>query len=583
MAGDALRSLSGLLRRLTPLAAWAAASGGCYVGVDDPESGSEAASLSASAGDTSAGEGGDDEGGDDGDTPPPNLDPADAKLRILLSRHYKNSVRDLLGEAAAATVTPPADTALNGFDAIGAASFALSDAAIDAYEASARAAAAAAIQDTGRIAGYLGCTPSGPGDAACHEAFVRSFGRLAWRRPLDQDEVGRYVAVAQAAAAERGDFYAGVENTIATFLQSPYFLYQVEIGAADPEQPSRRWLSGYELATRMSFFLLDTTPSAALLAAAAAGELDTAEGIRAAAAAMLAEPGARAALSSYFGELLRIRGLDALAKDTQVYPQWSPELALAMRKETELLIEDIVWQRDSDFREILDAPYTFVNELLGPLYGLPPPGGGVFTSAFVKVPLPKETKRGGILGQGALLARFAHISSTSPTLRGKFVREALLCESIPAPPGDVSTVIPPEGEAAPTMRERLEQHLTDPNCAACHLAMDPIGFGLENFNGIGVFRAMENGATIDTASELSGYGAFDGARELGAVLKGSPNVSLCALRNLFRHGVGAVEGSSELVHLVGLEEAFAAQGYRLQDALIELVASPPFRMVGAPE
>ncbi len=567
----------------------ACAGPGCYVGVDDPEA-TASDSLTAgptqgeSAGSDSAGssDSDSDSGGDSDGDPGVELEPAPASLRLLLSRHYRNAVGDLLGEAAAAQVTPPGDTPINGFDAVGASQLALSDSSVDAYEASARAAAAVGVADTERIAAYLGCTPTGPDDAACHESFIRNFGRLAWRRALTTDELSRYVEVAQTTALDTGDFYVGVENAIATLLQSPHFLYMVDIGVADPDDPSRRTLTGTELATRLSFFLNDTTPPAWLIDAAEDGMLDSAEGIREAAAVLLEDPRAKDALDNYFSEVLQLRKLDSLAKDPAVWPQWSPQLAQAMRQETLLLLQDIIWQRDADFREILDAPYTFANQLTGPLYGLTPPGDGVWTEGFVKTPLPVESKRGGLLGQGALMSVLSHISSTSPTLRGKFVRETILCESIPAPPGDVATVIPPAGEAAPTMRERLEQHLSDPICAGCHQAMDPIGFGLENYDGIGMFRTEENGATIDTASQVSGT-PFDGARELGAALREQRAVSVCVIRNLFRHGVGHIETSGELPTLFALEETFAERGYHLQDLLIELVANPAFRMVGTPE
>lgn len=580
-------------RRRAPnfLALAALASGGCYVGVESPD----ALSASASAGLSQSGTDGTGEGSEsgesgdatgdatgDGDGPPPELDPAPATLRLLLRRHYTNSVRDLLGDAAAAVVTPPEDTPLNGFDSVGASQFALTDAQVEAYEGSARKAAAAAMSDVGRIAALLNCQPSGPADSECHASFVRNFGRLAWRRPLEGDEVDRYVAVAQEAALGSGDFYVGVENTIAALLQSPYFLYKVEIGELDPEDPSRRLLTGVEMATRISYFLVDTTPSPALLDAAEDGMLDSADGIREVATAMLADPAVRLSIDAYFAELLRLRALDTVVKSGDVWPQWSPALAQAMRSETLMLIDDIIWQRDADLREILDAPYTFANDLIGPLYGLQAPGGA-WGDGFVKVPLPPESKRGGILGQGSILSVFAHIGSTSPTLRGKFVRETLMCESIPAPPPGVSMVIPPEGEAAPTMRERLQLHLTDDNCAACHLAMDPIGFGLENYDGIGVFRTTENGVTIDTASEIGGLGAFDGARELGGLLKARKSVNFCTVRNLFRHATGHIEVSGEVATLLALSETYADHGYRMQDLLVELVANPTFRMVGAPE
>jgi len=560
----------------------ACAGPGCYVGIDDREA-TDGFTAGPTQGDSAGANGSSDsDSGDSDGDPGVDLEPAPASLRLLLSRHYRNAIGDLLGEAAAAGVTPPEDTPLNGFDAIGASQLALSDNSLQAYEASARAAAAAGVADTEQIQAYLGCAPTGPDDVACLESFVGSFGRLAWRRPLTTEELSRYVEVAQTAALDSGDFYVGVENAIATLLQSPHFLYMVDIGVPDPDAPSLRTLTGLELATRLSFFLNDTTPPGWLIDAAEDGMLDSAEGIRDAAAVLLEDPRAKDALDNYFSEVLHLRKLDGLAKDPAVWPQWSPALAQAMRQETLLLLKDIIWERDADFREILDAPYTFANQLTGPHYGLTPPGDGAWTEAFVKTPLPAESKRGGILGQGALMSVLAHISSTSPTLRGKFIRETILCESIPTPPGDVATVIPPAGEAAPTMRERLEKHLSDPVCAACHQAIDPIGFGLENYDGIGMFRTEENGATIDTASQISGV-PFDGARELGATLREQRAMSACVIRNLFRHGAGHIETSGEMTTLYALEETFAKRGYHLQDLLVELVANPAFRMVGTPE
>ena len=438
--------------------------------------------------------------------------------------------------------------------------------------------------DVAALQGYLGCTPIGPDDAACHEQFVRSFGRVAWRRSLLPEEVALYVSVAQTAALEAGDFWTGVEYAIATFLQSPYFLYQVELGVPDADDPSIRRLTGVELATRMSYFLLDTTPSPELLDEAEGGALDTAEGVREVARALLLSDDARIALSNFYAEILRLRELEALPKDPGTYPAWSPQLAAALRVETLTLIEDIIWQQDGDARDMFDAPYTFANDTLANFYGLAHPTGGAFSpDYFLKVPLPETEKRGGILGQGAYLAAFSHISSTSPTLRGKFVREAIMCQTIPPPPPDVVPVLPDSTADAPTMRDRLEMHMEDPACSSCHVMMDGVGFGLENYDGIGLYRTTENGATINTVSVLEPYGEFDGARALGGRLREAPEVSLCMVRNLFRHATGHVERVGELPTLQEIDEAFAADGFRMQELLAQLVASKAFRMVGAPE
>jgi hypothetical protein len=561
---------------------------GCYSGLDSEQSASSpTAPTSPTApgdpsGDPSASgsTGGDPTAGDPTEGGEAEFEPAPARLRLLLARQYDSSIAYLLGDAAAAVTSPPADSALNGFESIGAAQLALGDAAVDAYEASALAAADVAVGDPATIATYLPCAPTGPDDANCHRQFVTNFGKVAWRRSLAADEVERYTAVAQNAALELGDFDAGIKFAIAGMLQSPYFLYQVEVGEPDPNEPGERLLTGPELATRMSFFLLDTTPTKEIIELAESGGLDTPEEVRSVASTMVEVPAARAALGNFFAEVLRLRSLEALPKDPAVFPAWSPGLGAAMRQETLMLIEDVAFERDADFRDFLDAPYTFANGPLAALYGLinDPAQLG---DAWQRFDLPEDTRRGGILGQGGFLAAYAHISSTSPTLRGKFVREILMCQGMPAPPPDVVTELP-MGEYK-TMRERLQIHLSEPACAGCHQLMDPIGLGLENFDGIGVFRLVENGVTLDTMSEIIGLGTFDGARELGVLLRDAPEVSHCLVRNLFRHATGHLETLGEQPALDDLDDAFAADGFRMKQLLVELVASPAFLRVGTPE
>ncbi|HEY0137195.1 MAG TPA: DUF1592 domain-containing protein [Nannocystis sp.] len=573
-----------------PLALASLLLAGCYTGADlSPDSGETAVTgVTGNSGNSGADDGtpttgsGEDAGesaGDDG-ADPADFDPAPVRLRLLLARHYQNTVRDLLGDAAAGLAAPPTDTALNGFEAIAAAQVSLTDSAVEVYEKSARAVAAEAIKDQARIAGYLGCAPTGPDDVNCHRQFVTNFGRMIWRRALTTEEVELYTAVAQEAALQFGNFDVGVEAAIATFLQSPYFLYQVEVGEPDPDEPSDRNLTSVELATRLSYFLLDTTPSAELLALAEGGGLSTPDQVRAVAELMVEQPGARQAIGNFYAEVLKLRALEELPKDPTLYPQFSPSLAAAMRQETLALIDDIAFNVDGDFRDILNAPYTFVNGPLAALYGLIPDPNQL-GDTWQRFDLPVEGKRGGILGQSAFLAAYAHISSTSPTLRGKFVREALMCQGMPAPPPDVVTELP-AGEEYKTMRERLSKH-KKVECAGCHDLMDPIGLGLENFDGIGIFRLVENGVTLDTSEEVLGLGSFDGARELGTILRDSPDVTRCMVRNLFRHATGHLELLSEKVALDEVDGAFASAEFRLKDLLVELVSSPAFLRVGTPE
>ncbi|WP_266217768.1 DUF1592 domain-containing protein [Paraliomyxa miuraensis] len=516
--------------------------------------------------------------GDDGDEIPADLDPAPATLRLLLQRQYVGAVEELLGPEAAAAADPPENHAINGFDAVGAAQLALGDAEIDAYERSARAVAEAAAA-AGTLDTWLACDPVGAGNEACIRQVVGSFGRRAWRRPLTDEEIERYTAVGTAAAADLGGFEAGLRAAIAALLQSPYFLYQVEVGEPDPDDPSRRRLTQYELASRISFFLLDTVPDAELLDDAEAGLLYDSDGIREAAWRLLERPRARESLGEFFGEAWRLRNLVGLPKDLATFPQWTPELAEAMRGETLALIEDLAWEQEADFREVFMADYTFVNARLGFHYGLP--GAAELSDTHTKVSLAGHDKRGGLFGHGGFLSLLGHVSSTSPTLRGKFVLENILCRTVPPPPPGVVTDLP-TNDGSVTMRERLEAHMSDPSCRGCHEMMDPIGFGLENYDGIGRFRTEDNGQPIDSSAVLDGE-AFDGAASLGTIVASSPDSAHCLVRNLYRHATGHIEGPGEEDALLVIEDAFAESGYRMQDLMVEIVASPAFRVVAEPE
>ncbi|HWB76619.1 MAG TPA: DUF1592 domain-containing protein [Nannocystaceae bacterium] len=551
---------------------------GCYTGIGGGSGDGSAGDASIGSSDPSAGdasEGGDaGEGGEDGVGE--DFEPEEVRLRLLLARQYRHSIRDLLGDEAAAVASPPDDVAINGFDSVGASQLALTDAKVDAYEESARAVATAAQPD--RIAAYHDCVPTGPGDAACYRELVEQFGRLAFRRSLIEDEIATYTAVAVAAGNDFADWEYGARTAMATLLQSPHFLYQVEVGEASDLDGVRR-LTGLELATRMSFFLADTTPDAELLDLAEAGMLDDAEGVREAAAALLERTEARESLSEFVSEVYRLRELPTVPKDPSVFAAFTPELADAMGKETLALVSHITWEEDGDFRDIFDADYTFVDSRLATLYGLPTPE--MYGDTFTQVTLPPEQKRGGIFGQAGLLSLLAHITTTSPTYRGKFVRQQILCQTIPAPPNNVDTNLPDSGDYH-TMRERLEVHMSEESCAGCHRLMDPIGLGLENYDGIGVFRTEEPGGwAIDAVSDLDGA-TFEGARELGTLVKGNAAATSCLVKNLFRHGTGHIEVPGELGELAELDVAFEDGGYRMKALLVELAASPAFRLVGEP-
>jgi hypothetical protein len=513
--------------------------------------------------------------------PAPPFQPAPVTLRILLGWQYRNAVGALLGPEAANAVEPPPDSALNGFDAIGASQLALGPTAIELYESSALSAARAALSGTTGRDELIGCTPTSPNDEDCMRGFLSRFGHRAWRRPLSETELDTWTTVGSTAATAYNNFYRGAELAVAGLLQSPHFLYMVEVGQPDPENPGRRKLTGYELATRLSFFLTGTTPSDELLSAAERGELDTREGIRTHAQRLVARPEAREALSRFFDEYLHLGQLPELPKNLALFPFFTPELAASMREETQRFLADLVWERNADFRDAFDADYTFVNNALASLYGL----ASAPETGFAKVTLPSATGRGGLLGQASLLSLLSYPSTTSPTQRGKFVRERLLCQPIAAPPPGViaSFPEPQPGEPPKTMRERLVEHQRNPSCSSCHGMMDPIGLGLENFDPVGRFRDSDNGARIDPVSTFDQLGTFQNPRQLGQLLRQHERLVPCFIRNLFRMATGHVEVTGETAPLLELDAAFAASGYHVRDLLVEVVSSDAFRYASPQE
>lgn len=509
--------------------------------------------------------------------------PAPGGLRRLLGHQYSNAVRDLLGAGPASVASPPPDSSIRGLDSIGAAELALSESALVAYEASARKIAAKAREDQPSFANLTACSSQDQGAGKCFESFVRRFGRLAWRRPLEDAEVLSYVGIANKARDTfKNDSYDGnadgYEYAVAALLQSPNFLYLVELGVPDAKQPQVRKLTGYEVASRLSFFVLDTTPSGALLDEAAAGKLDTTEGVRASVTALLDTPQASAGVAAFYGELFKLRDLPGLSKDATTYPSFSRELATSMSQETMLFLDDIVFKRNSDFREIFDAPYTFVDTRLAAHYGLTPPAAaGVFEKRTV------GGGRAGLLGQASFLSLFSPFASTSPTRRGKFILESLLCQDISPPPPGVITKLPDDPPGKPqTMRQRLEQHRNNPTCAGCHASMDGVGLALERFDGIGKMRDLDNGLPIDTASSLPGVGSFSSPAELGRVLREDPGVGPCVVRGFFRHSMGHVETPAEARTLAALGTSFAGGGFKVKALLADIVSSPAFLAVGDP-
>ena len=544
------------------------AANGAAGAASNPAGGGGGAGANAGTG----GNAGNGSGGGGGNVDDPAFVPGQAALRRLTIEQYTASVHALLGDDVQLTTELEADVAINGSVSIGTSRSTISPHATEKYESAAfeLAAQAVAAEDRGKL---IDCTPGTVIETACTQDFVRTFGRRAFRRPLTATEQARYMLLAEKAATELDNFWSGIEFALAGFLQSPSFLFRSELGEPDPADPTRLRFTGYEMASRLSFFFWNTTPDDALLDAAESGELVTLVGLQAQAERLAADPRAREALSIFHAERLSLEELDALAKDTTLFPSAGPELAEAMRRDILETIEYVTL--DGDYRDLFSTHVVFADGPLAEIYGVAPSKGGAPAA------LPADGARIGLLGKAGLLAMNAHSRETSPTRRGKFVRERLLCQDIPAPPPNVVTTLPEPDPNAATMRDRLKAHATDIACSGCHAKTDPIGLAFEHFDALGGFRETDDGHALDVTGELDGV-PFQDARELAMLIRERPETTDCVVRQMYRYATARVEKSGEDSAITSLNGAFEASGYRVTALMTAIASSDGFRYAGLP-
>ncbi len=498
-------------------------------------------------------------------------------VRRLTHSQYNNTVRDLIGDYSRPAQRFPPEDFVDGFkNQLGAQT--MPPLLVETYSTAAERLAHNAFR-LGDINELVPCEAASVADEKCRDEFLRKFGLRAFRRPLRDEELQRYAAVFQAQAGLSGRFLDGARVVVEAMLQSPNFLFHVEAG---PDGRS----ADYDIASRLSYLLWNTMPDEALLNAAASGELRTSEGRERAARRMLDHPFARQALDQFFDEWLRLDRVVNAVKTRREYREFSPELAASMAEETKRLLHHLVWE-DRNFMEAFTADYGFLTTDLAGLYKLPAPVG-----QFDLVRFPGDSRRAGLLGQGSFLASTAGPAETSPTARGIFVRERLLCQHVPPPPPGVITTLPdPREDNLRTRRQLIVAHVENPTCASCHRLMDPIGFGLENFDAIGRWRDKETiriyseerksksfDLEIDPQGEIAGLpnSSFSDAKQLGRILADSQVCQECVVRQMFRYAYGRLETAADQETIDQLFLKFKDSGFHLKDVLMALVEVPEF-------
>ena len=466
------------------------------------------------------------------------------RLWRLTPEQYDNTVRDLLGVEGTWGEGFPTDAVVGGFrnnaDALQVSPL-LADKLRDAAED------IAARTDVSRLDN---CTASGGGEG-CLITIMARVGERAFRRSVTTDELMPYLELAHTA----GTFEGSVRLMLTAMLQSPYFLYRFELGTR--ESGNRYALNDFEIANELSYLLWQTMPDFALFTAAHSGELHTAEQIRAQVARMLADPRSKEAVRAFVRQWL---GLDAIAtvpKDPMRFPELDSALREELSGEVDRFVDHVMFELDGSPAALLTTPVTFLNQALADFYGVALSGANEGGIAMTEL---GAQQRRGILTLGGTMLAHARSNDSSPVHRGKLIRERFLCQPLlPPPPGIV--VQPPPLDPTKTTRERYAAHSQNEPCKTCHRLMDPIGLGFEHFDGIGRFRADDNGHAIDATGEIfdspSSDGRFDGTNGLIEKLAGSEDVRSCYARQWLRFAYGMSEDQDGACVSQRVQDAYA--------------------------
>lgn len=494
-------------------------------------------------------------------------------MKRITHSEYNNAVRDLLGNVSKPAGAFPPDTQIGLFDNTITAQT-VSQLLGDSYLETAVSLA----EGIGEPNVLVGCDAAS-GDA-CVRPFVERFGRRAYRRPLTTAEVDALMATnAQAREAEGAT--TGVRAVVASILASPNFLFKPEAGGDALTLPEAKAATAFELASRLSTLIWASVPDDALLDAAQNGELVTREQVADQARRMLTDEKSKAALASFYEQWLGLPLLDAATKDPVAFPMWSDTLRDSMREETKRFISHVLWEDDGQLSTLLTASYSFVNASLAELYGVS--GGPSDDATFVKTDLD-PTQRAGVLTHGSFMSSYANPQFSSPIKRGKWVRVRMLCQELPDPPANVPAPPPPSPDVS--TRERFQMHTDSAACSGCHVLIDGLGFGLENYDGIGKFRTMENGAVVDATGRVNKSDVdeeYEGGVELAALLAKSGQARDCLPTQWLRYAMGREEDDEDTCSLVAVRQAFEASGGDMRELMVALTQTDAFMSYRQPE
>ncbi len=506
---------------------------------------------------------------------PADGDPA---IRRLSPAQYEQTLTDIFGRDIKLGGRFETEVRDNGLFAVGASRVSVTSTGLQRYDAMARNIAEQVVDKKHRTT-LVPCTPASlkAPDDACARQFLSKTGRLLYRRPMTEQELKIQVSAAARSATTLDSFYDGLGLSLAATLASPQFLFRREVVEPDPKHRGQYRLDAYSKASQISFMLWNSAPDKELLAAAESGDIHTEAGLARQVDRLLASPRLEAGIRAFFDDMLHLDEFDTVSKDAAIYPKFTTDVARDAREQTMRTIVDHVLTRNGDYRDLFTTRRTFLTPGLGSIYRVavaPPPENDSASMGWQAYEFPEGDLRAGLLTQVSFISMHSHPGRSSPTLRGKALREIFLCQKVPDPPGAVNfTLVQDTGnQTYKTARERLKAHATEPMCSGCHKLIDPMGLALESFDSAGGFRTTENGATIDTSGEFEGK-KFADAAGLGKAVQASPATTSCLVNRLYSFAVGRAPAKDETPVLKNLEEDFTADGYKIPSLLRRIATS----------
>ena len=511
----------------------------------------------------------------------PETGGSEASMRLLSQIQYANTIAAIFGDHIAPNVRFAPVPRIGGLIAVGARAAVVTLGALEPLESAARAVAGDVVSEANRGL-LMPCRPDvvNSRDDACARAFLAPVGRLLFRRALTQAELDDAVDFAGTAAEEAGDFHDGLAAALSYLLVSPRFLYIQEVAEPDPANPGQWRLDHYSKASRLSFFLWNAAPDSALLDAAESGRLHSGEGLSHELLRMLASPRIEQGVRAFFDDMLVAEGFDLLAKDPVIYPAFTSKVVMQAREQLLRTVADHLVARRGDYRDLFVTRRTFMTRDLAAVYRVPVNAG---PNEWVPYEFSEDGHRAGMLTLVGFLARYSHPGRTSPTNRGRGLRETLLCQHVPDPPPNVSFELFENATAERrTARQRLDAHNTNPICAGCHRLTDPLGLVFERFDGAGQYRLTENGAPIDPSGEVNRLPVTD-AIDLGYRLREDPALTSCLVSRTYSYATGQEVEPADRPLLRYLETRFEQDGYLFPELLHTIATSRAFYRVKAPD